>query len=81
MVTLGGDSHKRTHTLVAVDDNGRQLAQKTVAATRVGHLEAVQGQVDGPNESGRSRTVATFHDVSNATFWPPANLLFGFRRD
>ncbi|HAC46775.1 MAG TPA: IS110 family transposase [Chloroflexi bacterium] len=42
MVTLGGDSHKRTHTLVAVDDNGRQLAQRTLLATRAGHLEALQ---------------------------------------
>jgi transposase len=42
MVTLGGDSHKRTHTLVAVDDNGRQLGQKTLLATRSGHLEALQ---------------------------------------
>jgi transposase len=42
MVTLGGDSHKRTHTLVAVDNNGRQLGQKTLLATRAGHLEALQ---------------------------------------
>src|SRR5438105_6642169 len=42
MVTLGGDSHKRTHTLVAVDENGRQLAQRTLLATKAGHLEALQ---------------------------------------
>lgn len=41
MVTFGGDSHKRTHTLVAVDDNGRQLGERTVAATQSGHLEAL----------------------------------------
>ena len=40
MVTLGGDCHKRTHTLVAVDDNGRELASKTVPAVAAGHLEA-----------------------------------------
>ncbi len=45
MVTLGGDSHKRTHTLVAVDENGRELAHKTVRATSVGHLEAMQWAV------------------------------------
>jgi transposase len=39
MVMLGSDSHKRTHTLVATDDNGRELAEKTVKATPVGHLE------------------------------------------
>jgi transposase len=42
MVTLGGDSHKQTHTVVAVDDNGRQLAQKTLPATKAGHLEALE---------------------------------------
>jgi transposase len=41
MVTFGGDSHKRTHTLVAVDENGRQLGEVTVAATPTGHMEAM----------------------------------------
>lgn len=41
MVTFGGDSHKRSHTLVAVDENGRQLGERTVTATRSGHLEAL----------------------------------------
>jgi transposase len=39
MVILGADLHKHTHTVVAVDDTGRQLAEKTVAATPEGHLE------------------------------------------
>ena len=33
MVTIGGDSHKRTHTFVAVDEVGRKVAETTVAAT------------------------------------------------
>ena len=33
MVTLGIDAHKRTHTVVAVDEVGRQLGQKTTTAT------------------------------------------------
>ncbi|WP_442968022.1 IS110 family transposase [Rhabdothermincola sp.] len=33
MVTLGIDAHKRTHTVVAVDDAGRQLGEKTTTAT------------------------------------------------
>ncbi|HEY8814321.1 MAG TPA: transposase, partial [Candidatus Dormibacteraeota bacterium] len=41
MVTFGGDSHKRTHTVVAVDENGRQLGERTVAATQSGDLEAL----------------------------------------
>jgi transposase len=38
MVVLGSDSHKHTHTVVAVDDNGCQLSQLTVKATPEGHL-------------------------------------------
>jgi transposase len=40
MVVVGVDAHKRTHTLVAVDEAGRKLAEKTVAATPDGHIEA-----------------------------------------
>lgn len=42
MVVLGTDSHKKTHTIVAADDNGRVLTQVTVKATSEGHLEAVR---------------------------------------
>ena len=41
MVTVGVDSHKRTHTLVAVDDVGKKLAERTLAATPEGHLGAL----------------------------------------
>jgi len=42
MVIVGVDAHKRTHTLVAVDEVGRKVADKTVAATPEGHLEALE---------------------------------------
>lgn len=42
MVMIGTDSHKRTHTVVALDDVGRRLGEKTVAATSDGHLVLVQ---------------------------------------
>lgn len=41
MITIGADSHKRTHTLVALDAVGRRLAEKTVATTSDGHLALV----------------------------------------
>src|SRR2546427_12999015 len=41
MVTLGVDCHKRSHTLVAVDENGRQLSELRVVATPAGHVEAM----------------------------------------
>ena len=41
MVIVGVDAHKRTHTLVVVDDVGRKQAERTVPATHEGHLEAI----------------------------------------
>jgi transposase len=38
MVTLGVDAHKRSHTIVAVDSKGRQLASKTISTTTRDHL-------------------------------------------
>jgi len=40
-VVIGVDAHKRTHTLVAADELGRELATKTLAATTEGHLAAI----------------------------------------
>ena len=43
MVTLGIDAHKRTHTVVAVDELGRELGQKTTTATTTeDHLEMLR---------------------------------------
>ena len=41
MVIVGADVHKRTHTFVAVDDNGRKLGEKTVDTTSAGHSKAL----------------------------------------
>ena len=42
MVMIGTDSHKHTHTVVAVDDVGRRLATKTVRTNSDGHLDLVR---------------------------------------
>ncbi len=39
MVVLGVDPHKKTHTVVAADEAGRQLSTITVPATAAGHLK------------------------------------------
>jgi transposase len=39
MVIFGIDAHKRTHTVVAVNDTGRQLACRTFTTTTAAHLE------------------------------------------
>jgi transposase len=41
MVVVGADVHKRTHTFVAVDEVGRQIAEMVVKATTAGHAKAV----------------------------------------
>jgi transposase len=41
MVVVGADVHKRTHTFAAVDEVGRKLSEKVVAATSAGHAVAV----------------------------------------
>jgi transposase len=41
MVVLGIDTHKRTHTVVAIDDRGRKLAERTLATNSRDHLDLV----------------------------------------
>jgi transposase len=43
MVILGIDAHKRTHTVVAIDDAGRKVGEKTTGSTTTeAHLELVR---------------------------------------
>jgi hypothetical protein len=37
MMVIGVDAHKRSHTAVTVDDNGRRLSTKTVGTTTQDH--------------------------------------------
>jgi transposase len=69
MPVIGIDAHKRTHTLVVVDDLGRKLGERTVAATSDGHLTAVQWAAQWPNvrfavEDCRHMTRRLEHDLS-----------------
>jgi len=48
MVVLGVDAHKRTHTVVAADAAGVELAQLTVPATGAGHLRLVRWAAEWP---------------------------------
>ena len=38
MVTFGVDAHKRTHTIVVIDDHGKPLGQTTIGTTSKDHL-------------------------------------------
>lgn len=48
MIVIGADSHKRTHTVVALDAVGRKLAEKTMPATSEGHLALVTWAAQWP---------------------------------
>src|ERR1700691_1254655 len=48
-VVIGADAHKRTHTFVAADEMGRELASKTVAATTAGHMQALAWAASWPS--------------------------------
>ena len=41
MLTLGIDTHKRSHTVVAADGNGRSLGDRTSATTTPAHLDVI----------------------------------------
>lgn len=53
MIVLGIDAHKRSHTVVVVDDVGRKLAERTIGTTTADHLamltwvEKFDGSVSG----------------------------------
>lgn len=40
MIIIGVDAHKRSHTMVAIDEQGRALGERTVQATTPGHHHA-----------------------------------------
>jgi Transposase len=39
MVVLGIDAHERSHTVIAVDEHGRELGERTVGTTTADHLD------------------------------------------
>jgi|GEM_PF-392920 len=42
MLILGVDAHKRTHTIVAVIESGKQLSMTTIPTTTTGHLDGLR---------------------------------------
>ncbi len=88
MITIGGDSHKRTHIFVAVDEVGRKVAETTVTATTDGHLEALSWAAKWPSrtwalEDCRHLTRRLENDllrVGEAVLRVPPRLMAGERR-
>jgi transposase len=51
MVTLGTDAHKWSHTVVAANEQGRQVGQVRVKATPEGHLRALRWASQWPQRT------------------------------
>jgi len=52
MVVLGVDAHKRNHTVVAVDEVGRELGERTTGTTTADHLQLLAwAQQFGDNDN------------------------------
>jgi transposase len=87
MVVLGVDPHKKTHTVVAADDAGRQLSSITVTATAAGHLKLRRWAAgylqrrwaveDGRHVSGR--LVRDLIAAGEQVTWVPTKLMAGAR--
>lgn len=54
LIVIGLDAHKRTHTMVATDAVGRQLAEATVDWLAVGGMRSVPRRL-GLQRVGRAR--------------------------
>ena len=60
MVVLGIDAHKRSHTVVVVDNVGRKLGERTIGTTTADHLAMLTwAEQFVPIGFGRSRTAGT----------------------
>jgi transposase len=70
-LVLGIDAHKRTHTVVVVDEVGHQLGQHTTTATTTAdHLELVRwADRFGRSGGGRWRTAGICRVGWNVTCW------------
>ena len=66
MVIVGVDAHKRTHTLVAIDEAGRKLGERTVAAMSEGHLQALCRRT---LKSGSPAIPILLANSADAQFW------------
>jgi transposase len=71
MVVLGTDPHKKTHTVVAADDAGRQLSTITVKSTQAGHLKLLGWAAQYPDrrwavEDGRHVAGRLLRDLTAA---------------
>jgi transposase len=82
LVVFGIDPHKATHTVVAVDEVGRQVDQRTVAARTPQHRELLgwaHRTADDRDRVWRWRTVGTSLGAWSGICWLPGSGSCGCR--
>jgi len=85
MVVLGTDAHKRSHTVVAVDEAGAEIGSVTVGATPEGHLRLVKWAAQWPDrrwaiEDCRQLSRRLEADLLRVGELVPPKLMAGVRR-
>jgi hypothetical protein len=79
VIVIGVDSHKRTHTVVAVDQVGRRLGERTVEATSDGHFALLVWSAQWPQVSFALEDCRHLTAGWNKTCWPPGSRWCGCR--
>ena len=79
MVILRRDLHKRSHTVVVIDETGRKLDEKTVAATSEGHLELRRWALRWPDRRWALEDCRHLSRGSRPISWSPASRSCGSR--
>ena len=82
MIVIGADTHKRSHTVAAVEAvTGRALGERTVSARqRPRSMSCSPGRaVTAPSACGRSRTAGTSRARSSGSCSPAARPSSGSR--
>jgi transposase len=86
MIMIGADSHKRTHTVVAVDEVGRRIGEKTVRTNTEGHMDLLawsrrvaEEVVPGASVVWALEDCRHLPDAWRPTCWPAAAAWYGSR--
>ena len=80
MVTIGIDAHKRSHTIVVADEQGRQLATRTIGTTTADHLALLSWARRYGDQLVWSRTAGTSRVGWSATCSQQASRSSGCHR-
>jgi transposase len=79
VIVIGADSHKRSHTVVAVDQVGRRLGERTVKTTSDGHFALLEWSAQWPEATFALEDCRHLTGGWSRTCWPPGSGWSGCR--